>query len=222
MFGGEYSIINLMKTMGIKCVLDVGANSGQFAINLLHNGFPGTIVSFEPLEDCFQNLLNASSRFPNWHCINLALGAEDGEAVINVSANRFSSSILKAESWSIEAHAPIATVAQQPVKVRRLDSIWQDMWSPAVPRPIMLKIDVQGFEPQVLEGLGRYLEEIDLLLLEASLVPGYEGAKSFDVVVADLRSKGLHPVWISPGWGDQQTGQIFECDIAFARKTLIK
>lgn len=222
MFSGEYSIITLMKTMEIKCVLDVGANSGQFGGALFQLGFPGVVVSFEPLSDCYQDLKKNASAYPNWHCFNLALGSEEGEAVINVSANRFSSSILPARAWSIEAHAPIAPVAQQTVEVRRLDSLWQEMWSPTAPRPLMLKIDVQGFEPQVLDGLGRHLEEIDLLLLEASLIPSYEGAKSFDVVVSDLRSKGLHPVWIGPGWGDFQTGQIFECDIAFARNAIIK
>jgi FkbM family methyltransferase len=222
MYDGEYGIINVMKALNIKNVLDVGANSGQFGQALVNRGFGGVLVSFEPLADCYQELLRLSRPYPNWHCFNLALGAEEGETVINVSGNRFSSSILAAKAWSVEAHAPIAAVAQQPVTVRRLDSLWQNMWSPAAPRPLMLKIDVQGFEPQVLEGLGRHLDEVDLLLIETALVPSYEGAQPFEVMVSDLRSKGLHPVWIGPGWGNPQTGQIFECDIAFARDSVIK
>lgn len=222
MFDTQYSVANIMQHLGIGCVLDVGANAGQFGEMLFRQGFPGRLVSFEPLDDCFDELSRIARHYPNWQCHKLAIGSEDGEAVINVSGNRYSSSILPAESWSIEEHAPIAPVARQPVKVRRLDSLWQELWSSSVPRPLMLKIDVQGFEPQVLEGLGQHLQDIDLLLFEASLIPSYEGAKTFDVMVSDMRNNGLFPVWIGPGWGSAKTGQIFECDIAFARSALIK
>lgn len=222
MLDNEYSVANIMQYLGIQCVLDVGANSGQFGEKLLKRGFPGALISFEPLTDSFHELSTLARSYPNWRCYNLAIGSEEGEAVINVSANRYSSSLLPAKAWSIEEHAPIAPVAQQRVEVRRLDSLWQELWPSVTPRPLMLKIDVQGFEPQVLEGLGERLREVDLLLLEASLIPSYEGAKSFDVVVSDMRSQGLHPVWIGTGWGSHRTGQVFECDIAFARVQLIR
>jgi FkbM family methyltransferase len=222
MFEGVCNIVDIMKTINIGCVLDVGANTGQFAKELLGSGFRGVLVSFEPLTDCYHELRSCSEAYPNWHCFNLALGAQDGETIINVSAHSQSSSILPVKAWSVEAYAPIAPIARQTVQVRRLDSLWPEMWSPAAPRPLMLKIDVQGFESQVLEGLGRYLDEVDLLLLETALISSYEGAEPFEVMVADPRDKGFHPVWIRGGWGDPQTGQVFECDIAFARNPLIK
>lgn len=222
MFDSQYSMANIMQHIGIRCVLDVGANSGQFGEKLLNRGFQGRLISFEPLTDCFAELSRNAQRHPNWDCHNLAIGSQEGTAVINVSGNRYSSSILPAASWSVEEHAPIGSVAQQPVRVRRLDSLWQELWPLSAPRPLMLKIDVQGFEPQVLEGLGQRLQDVDLLLFEASLIPSYEGAETFEVMVADMRSKGLYPVWIGPGWGSSKTGQIFECDIAFARTPLIR
>jgi hypothetical protein len=62
MFGSEYNITTLMKAMGINCVLDVGANSGQFGGALFQRGFPGIVVSFEPLNDCYQDLTKKRER----------------------------------------------------------------------------------------------------------------------------------------------------------------
>ena len=50
----------LLETLDINCVLDVGANKGQFVEKVRGIGFRGRIVSFEPLRREFTQL---SSRF---------------------------------------------------------------------------------------------------------------------------------------------------------------
>jgi FkbM family methyltransferase len=64
-----------MKAMVINCVLDVGTNSGQFGGAPFQRGFPGIVVSFEPLNDFYQDLTKNASAYPNWHCFNLAIGS---------------------------------------------------------------------------------------------------------------------------------------------------
>jgi FkbM family methyltransferase len=215
-------IIHLVRAMNIQKVLDVGANIGQFGRALLDQGYEGELISFEPLAESFAELSAASANHPNWHCRQLALGVEDGEATLNISANRVSSSILPALPWSIEEHGPIAFVGQETVEIRRLDTLWHELPFQGPPGPLMLKIDVQGFEPRVLAGLGERLGDIDLLLFEASLIPVYEGETAFEDLVSDMRNRGMYPVWIGAGWGSATTGQIFQCDIAFAQQPLVR
>lgn len=215
-------IIYLMRAMKIQWVLDIGANVGQFAYSLVDGGYQGGLISFEPTAESFAKLSETAAAHENWHCLHLALGDEDGETTIHVSANRVSSSILPALPWSIEEHGAIAPVKHEVTNVRRLDTVWPELPLPSSPGPLMLKIDVQGFEPQVLAGLGDRLRDVDLLLLEASLIPVYKGEMAFEDLVTEMRRRGMHPVWIAAGWGSATTGQIFQCDIAFAKEPLVK
>lgn len=207
--------------MGIRCVLDVGANTGQFGRALLDQGFDGRLISFEPLSESFRDLSRNAAQCENWSCRNLAIGAEDKDETIHISENRVSSSILQAKPWAIEEHAPIASTAEEIVTVRRLDTIWDTLPFPEPRGPVMLKIDVQGFEPQVIAGLGDRIGEVSLLLLEASLIPVYEGETPFEVLIVEMRRRGLYPVWIGAGWGSPTTGQVFQCDIAFAHAPVV-
>ena len=66
----------LINLLGINCVLDVGANEGQFALELRGIGFKGLIVSFEPLHGAFQRLQQTFSRDSCWKGFQVALGAK--------------------------------------------------------------------------------------------------------------------------------------------------
>lgn len=214
-------IYDLMNATGINCVLDVGANIGQFGRFLRKEGFSGTLISFEPIASVYAELSRAIAKEPNWYCRRTALGDTDGNAEINISKNLVSSSFLRAKSWSIEIEEGIAEVERELVPLNRLETIWSELPLNTQNTSIMLKIDVQGFELRVLGGLGERLSEIKLVLLEASLVPVYDEEPKFEDVIRKLRETGLHPVWIGPGWGNNVTKQIFQCDIIFARRSLI-
>lgn len=211
----------IMNATNINCVLDVGANVGQFGRFLRDEGFSGTLISFEPIASVYSELSRAIEKEPDWYCRRAALGELDGSAEINVSKNYVSSSLLTAKAWSISVEEGIEEFEKQLVPLHRLETIWPDLPIPLPNASIMLKIDVQGLELQVLRGLGDRIGEIALFLLEASLVPVYDEEPKFEDVVAELRAMGLHPVWIGPGWSSQATKQVFQCDIAFARRSLL-
>src|SRR5579863_3319899 len=79
----------------VDCVLDVGANSGQFGSELRVIGYRGLIVSFEPDPDVFIQLQARAANDPRWICKNLALGAEQGALQLNRMARSEFNSFFK-------------------------------------------------------------------------------------------------------------------------------
>ena len=79
----------------VNLILDIGANVGQFALEMRQMGYRGRIVSFEPLTKAWSQLKEASAGDPLWEIApRAALGAEEKEIEFNISANLVSSSVL--------------------------------------------------------------------------------------------------------------------------------
>lgn len=207
----------LIGALGIASVLDVGANLGQFAGRLRAGGYTGHITSFEPLRQAFAGLNRARAGDRRWHTVAVALGDKDGEAIVNVSANLFSSSLLEAEPRTLTAEPQVATVGRQRTAVRRLDSIWPELEPAARTGPVLLKLDVQGYEAAVLYGAAGVMADIAAVLMECSLVPIYRRETVLADMLPRMAAMGFHPVWIEPGWSDPATGQVYQCDVLFAR-----
>ena len=78
---------NLFTLLNIQCVLDVGANKGQYRDFLrAHVGYKGLIVSFEPVKSLAKHLESRSQSDDNWKIFPFALGSQDTELPINVMA----------------------------------------------------------------------------------------------------------------------------------------
>lgn len=211
--GRSGDISGLIKQHGIETVLDVGANVGQFARGLRDGGYRGRIISFEPQKIAFDALERARSADPHWTARQLALGEKAGNLKLNLSANSYSSSFLTPEAATLRNEPSVGYIGSETVPVERLDALWPSLDCGRT----LLKIDVQGFEQEVIVGAGDRLSEIELLFLEVSLVPVYEDEPLIETMLAFLRTKGFAPVWIGPAFVDRSTGQMYQCDVAFAR-----
>src|SRR6266511_3295949 len=84
----------LLDAYRIDTVIDVGANVGQYGRRLRDAGYRGQILSFEPIPDAFHALESQAVADPRWTCEQVAVGAVDGEAMLHVSGNSVSSSLL--------------------------------------------------------------------------------------------------------------------------------
>ena len=82
----------LMTTLGVDLVIDVGANRGQFGLEIRRGGYAGRIVSIEPLAAPYEQLSRLASRDERWVAIRSAVGPRGGSATMHVAANDGASS----------------------------------------------------------------------------------------------------------------------------------
>lgn len=105
---------------------------------------------------------------------NIALGESDRELEISVPDDIRGSTLY-------EQIGPADQQERIWVPMRRFDSAFQS--SDLVP-PCLVKIDVQGAELSLLKGMGRLIREVDIFIIEVSLIVTLEGAAAhiFDVL----------------------------------------
>jgi FkbM family methyltransferase len=127
------------------CFVDIGANIGSYTI--LASGHVGAkTFSFEPVPSTFSNLVqNIAINNIQQKAIayNIALGSEKGKIGFNISAFDTMNHVAeKSEAATIN------------VPVELLDDVLQNAQV-----PLLLKIDVEGFETEVIKGSSRILEK---------------------------------------------------------------
>src|ERR1700752_4773730 len=88
----------LCNRLAINCVIDVGANEGQFASMLRQSGYRGRIVLIEPIKPVFERLAAAAAKDPDWLTWHTACGSEEATRDINVFAQTPLSSFLTPSS----------------------------------------------------------------------------------------------------------------------------
>lgn len=213
----EAALIKALSHHRIDAVLDVGANEGQYGRHLRELGFGGRIISFEPLATPRLRLQEFAAKDPLWSVApRMAIGDHAGEIQMNVASNGgASSSILPMLSTHEHAAPDVRYVGSEEVPMVRLDNVAQDFLRDA--KRVFLKVDVQGYELQVLEGATEILPRIAGAELEVSFVPLYDGQHSFLAVAEWMRTHGFDVWGIIPGFADNSTGQVLQADVVFFR-----
>jgi FkbM family methyltransferase len=201
----------------IDLVLDVGANTGQYAQLLREGGYRGKIVSFEPLASAHQELIQNSRSDPSWVIApKVAIGAEAGEAVIHVSENSVSSSLLPMLPRHLSAAPESRYQSTEIVTVAPLDLVARDHID--LSSRIYLKADTQGYEGQVLKGASLTLGKARVIQLELSLLPLYSGQPLFVDMIEKLRGLGFELFSVLPGFTEPGTGRLLQFDGIFTRR----
>lgn len=200
----------------VDLVLDVGANTGQFAQHLRAAGYRGRIVSFEPLAAAHRALELASRDDPLWDVApRLAIGARAATIELHVAGNSVSSSTLDMLASHADAAPGSAYVGTEQVEMATLDAIAPRYLGEA--SRLFLKMDTQGTEDQVLDGAAALLPRATGLQLELSLVPLYEGQQLFDALHARLRALGFAAWAFAPVFSDARSGRMLQVDATYFR-----
>jgi FkbM family methyltransferase len=213
----EPQLIAVLERFEIDCVLDVGANSGQYGSLLREWGYRRRIVSFEPLAGAHARLERRAAADPDWRVApRMALGERDGEATIEVAAESDMSSILPQTELLRQISPSSRVIGHERVPIRRLDGLAADYLEPD--ERVFLKIDTQGFEAQVLAGARRLLPRLSGVQLEMSLVRCYEGERDFRELMADLADAGFGPYLFFPGYFEHKLARQLQVDGVFMRE----
>ena len=210
--------IKLFEHYKIDLVFDIGANKGQYATGIMDAGYDHQIVSFEPLSDIHSIIEKESKKYRNWTVTpRCAIGAVNEEIEINISANSVSSTLLNMLDSHIEGAPESKIIGKEKVHVFPLDEIAATYTGNA--KNIFLKIDVQGFEQEVLKGAKSTIAKAKGIEMEISLVPLYENQTWLLPQTLDfMEQNGFQLTSIVPAFTDNKTGKVLQCNGIFYRK----
>lgn len=212
----ERLFVEHLLRLGISRVLDIGSNTGQFVEKLRALGYPGTVFSVEPQSACYGQLLQNARPDPRWVVLpRQGVGAERGYLKLNVAENSYSSSLLNVHANHLEAERTTRTVAVEQVFVNRATGLLREEVLDTVEA---MKIDVQGFERQVLEGFRPHLTHVRLLLVELSMVECYVGAPDLFALDAWIVEElGFERVSLEPAYYDESNAVVQQYDGIYRR-----
>ncbi|MBI5450833.1 MAG: FkbM family methyltransferase [Gammaproteobacteria bacterium] len=213
----SYFMVRDLACQGIRpvTILDVGANVGQFAVAAARFYPQARIYSFEPVPDCIAALRSNTAQLANVTVIALALGEVEGQAAMHVNRHRHSSSLLPMTQQHLHAFPDAQEEGIESIRVSTLD---EQTAALTLSHPCLLKLDVQGFERQVLAGGRQTLQQVDYIIVEASLKPLYQGEMLFMELIEFMRQFGFEfqrPLdWLK----SPQTGEVLQMDALFVRQ----
>lgn len=206
----------IMESNQIDLVLDVGANIGNYGHKLLTKmDFNGTIISFEPMIKEFNILNDRCLGYQNWSAENVALGDYNGTSSINISENSVSSSLLEILPDHTDSAPSSKCIETEEIQIVTLDKFLTEQRIKS--ENILLKLDVQGFEMEVLKGSQTHFDKINMLHVELSLDELYKNGALFDDIYSYLRSVGFKLVGVEPGFSRLDTGELLQMDGLFVR-----
>ena len=194
------AIHKFLITQILKCeepvIFDVGANDGE-SIKRFKKILPNSkIYSFEPDDKIFKRLKDKYSKTKNVYLNNIGLSNKDGsQKFYSYAYDKINSLIPLDKNSKLYKSRKIARnnidkfEEEKIVKLLKLDSFSNEK---KLSKINILKIDVQGHEPEVIEGAKKFIEKnnIDLIEMEIILGFGYDKSISFYDVEKHLHQYG--------------------------------
>ena len=179
-----------LNQLPIRSVIDVGANTGQFARHISQFFPQARLYCFEPLAEPFAELQRwAATQSDRVRAFNVALGAEAGEAQMFRHVEHSASSSLLATTEVCNQLYP-QTRAQDivPVKLTTLDAA---LGGETLQPEILVKLDTQGYERQVIRGATETFKQARAVIVEANLYRLYDHQPSFIELAVMLDELGF-------------------------------
>ncbi len=216
-------------------ILDIGANSGQSLIEFKSIWPDATVHSFEPQQECWDELDSRAKDYAEGSVIVNRLGAgavqNDGLTFYTHGISTGQSGFNRININSIDSIKLIQSSAQnqkkqyektlnhaRTVPITRLD---QYMNERNISRASLVKIDTQGYEPEVLEGLGEKLAHVDVVLTELMFYDFYERQLSFSDIEKFLIPAGFRLYDISHLSKNPMNGRTDWVDVIYTNKARV-
>lgn len=195
-------------------VIDIGANVGQFALFALACLRPSQLVCVEPQPTGLDYLRHLNLRGGcSIDVLAMAFSDVEGTQSLWLTRAADSSSLLAPAEGATDRHRGLGVISQIEVPVTAGDTVLHDDY----PGPVLLKIDVQGSELPVLNGLSRTLSQVDTVLVEVSFSWLYEGQSHPQEVVDLLSASGFHLSGLASVPGGTAGWRLEQADLLFDR-----
>jgi FkbM family methyltransferase len=200
-------IAKLYRLPETNVIIDIGAADGEISL-LFSKAYPEAIIyAFEPIKSAFTILHQNVKENPHILPINKALGNTIGERIIHVSESIRSSSIFEIENDIKNTYLAeqLKYKSDEKINISRLDD--------EIPKDIdvnIVKIDVQGYELEVLKGAELTLLRTKLVVLEMQNHNNYIDAPKYFVLDEYLRKSGFQLYDIVPSI--REDNKLYEWD----------
>lgn len=211
----QMSLSIILNKLNISGVIDVGANEGQFAERIQATSYKGSIYSFEPLPNCYQQLSHKAEGDSNWKTFQMALGSGNGTTDLNVTDGSKFSSVHSPNEYAAKRFGDWVEVKDtEEVMIRRLDTVLSHI--PSEER-LYLKMDTQGYDLQVFRGAEGLMDQIICVQSELAWRPLYEDMPLWRETMDELEGEGYSLVDLWPISKDRASYQLVEADGLFVR-----
>ena len=205
----------VLSGLDYRTVVDIGANRGQFAMMARRCIPQAHVISFEPLPAAAEKFRAVFEGDDRVTLHEVAIGPVCGNATIHISRRDDSSSLLPITATQVALFPGTEEAATNIVRVGPL----REFISAAdIQVPALLKLDVQGFELEVLRGCEDMLGLFACVYAECSFMELYAGQALADEVIAWLRERGFELRGVHNMEYDRR-GRSIQADFLFARSS---
>jgi FkbM family methyltransferase len=143
-----------------------------------------------------------------------AVGERDGTVEFQVNSDSQVSSVLALGADRKQSFPGSRVQRTLQVPIARLDTLFADA---GLAQPVLLKIDVQGYEDRVILGAAALLTQVRWVVIETAFARLYEGEKDFSAMLDLMRAQGFRFVKPLNFHTSDVTGSIIEMDALFER-----
>jgi len=199
-------------------LVDIGGNTGNWS-TLFRKFYPvTTIFAFEPVRKAYEGYLRKHKGHQNVHVFNKALSYKEGRADINVAKNLGLTSFYTYNTFHTNRNEEL--IRTENVHVDVLDNYTtQIITTVSQSGCLVIKIDVQGFELNVLKGSLSILSVVDAIVVECSFANQFENAQpTFAHLTALLVEFDLYPL-VFGVYDRNKAAHGWERDVIFVKKT---
>ena len=212
-----YKEVGKLKSIGIKpnTVIDVGANIGEYSLAVNEILCVDEIYAFEPLSYAFKKIEQLSTKIPGLYVFNVAVGMEKKKCVMYENEYGATSSLLPISEELVSAFPLAAKTKKISVEMNTLNDVFL---SKKLKGPVLLKIDVQGYEEKVLYGATDILKYVDYIQIELSFTELYVGQLLFSEMKEIIESFGFNFNGQIGEIRDDNTGKLLQIDAIFMKK----
>lgn len=212
----------LLRALDVTLVVDGGANVGQYAGEhlRLRSGYGGRVVSFEPVPLTAAALRERAAGDALWEVREAALSDAAGQATIVVPGD--SSDLASLRPLTGDGAALVNGDAERRTSRTPYEVATVRLDEAGVVGPedrVLLKLDLQGHEPEALAGSEGILDRVVAVECELSLVAIYEGQRPYGELLAWFADRGLEPVGFHNNWL-RQDGRAIDVDVFLARSPM--